>query len=418
MTVQTEAYRLIGRLAARRLGRLECVLGVYARRSVATGEVAFGRSDIDLHIVIRPSPSAEAEGELLADLVAAYNRLRRLVPVLGHAWVSTRDELERWYREQPYEWYRDRGWLRLWGEEFERPSANADIVGHEGLLWWYAWAVWSLPEVFQRGNARQCYNLLLDMFDVYRLYAGLSSVPLLRSELFELWWESGEHSRARELIARARRHGFRVERNVALGAVYRESLVVHDMLFERVACRLGGTAKGSLESRVPPLYVRRRYELAEASDGRGVELAVEAMRQDPAVWLLNERGLKLYLAYRNPWEYPALSDANPELAISRPPEGAYRLGVQRALYRESLRTFGFVGQPRFSGPLYEQRRLYLASGFVARDLEELHAAYRQRDGAELVTDMPVGEYFTRAYPAICKIIDELRAVTSAGPPSA
>jgi predicted nucleotidyltransferase len=126
MTAQTAAYRAIAGVAARTLGRLEGVIGVYARRSVATGEVAFGRSDIDLHILIAPSSSAEAEGELLANLVARYNRMRRVAPVLGHAWVSTREDLERWYIEQPAEWYRDRAWLRLYGEEFERPRCTLD----------------------------------------------------------------------------------------------------------------------------------------------------------------------------------------------------------------------------------------------------------------------------------------------------
>ncbi len=414
MRTSTRAYRAIAKLVARNLGGLDGVIGVYTRRSVAVDEVAFARSDIDLHILITPFEHLDAEGAFLRELVVRYNTFRKCLPCFGHAWVSTRDDLERWYTEQPFEWYRDRAWLRLWGEQFDRPHANADMVGHEGLLWWYAWAVWSLPESFQRRNARQCYNLVLDLFDVYRLYAGLSRGPLSRSELFELWWSNTEHSPERELIRQARRKGFRHDRDAVLAAVYREGLVIHDLLFERVGCRLAGTAFGPLESRVPPLYDARRYELAEASDGPGLASAIEAMRKDPAVWLVNERGLKLYLAYRNPWEYAALSAANPTLEISPPPDSAYRLSVQRALHRESPRTFGFMGEPRLSGPLYEQRRLYLETGFVARDAEELDAAYRQRYGTELVTDLPVAEYFTRAYPAVCEIIDELRATIAAG----
>jgi hypothetical protein len=412
----TRAYRALGTLVARNLGGLDGVIGVYTRRSVAVDEVAFARSDIDLHVLIAPFERAEAEGAFLRDLVARYNTIRKWLPCFGHAWVSTRADLELWYTEQPFEWYRDRAWLRLWGEEFDRPGAHADMVGHEGLLWWYAWAGWSLPESFQRRNARQCYNLLLDLFDVYRLYAGLSREPLGRGDLFELWWQSTERSPERELIRKARKHGFRHDRDAALAAVYRESLVIHDLLFERVSCRLSGTAAGALESRVPPLYPRRRYELADVSDRRGFADGLEAMRRDSAVWLLNERGLKLYLAYRNPWEYAALSAANPDLDISPPPPSAYEFSTRRALHRESPRTFGFMGEPRFSGPLYEQRRLYLATGFVARDPEELQAAYQRRYGNELVTDLPVADYFTQAYPAVCDVIDELRATLGKQPP--
>ena len=44
-------YRAIARVAGAALGSFEFVESVFVRRSVATGEVSLGRSDIDLTIV-------------------------------------------------------------------------------------------------------------------------------------------------------------------------------------------------------------------------------------------------------------------------------------------------------------------------------------------------------------------------------
>jgi hypothetical protein len=410
MTPQTAAYRAIARVAARTLGRLDGVIGVYARRSVATGEVAFGRSDIDLHILIAPSASAEAEGKLLANLVALYNRMRRLAPVLGHAWVSTRDDLERWYVEQPAEWYRDRAWLRLYGEEFERPRCPQDRPGDEVLLWWYGWAMGALLESFRVGNARRCWNLVLDLFDVYRLRTGLEDGVLDRHELFDLWWSSGKASPERTRIRGAWRRGLRASPGALLAAIYRESLSIHDLLFEHVD-QLEGRAAAMLESRVPPLFSGQRYLVTELSDRQGIDRGLALMREDKQVWLLNERGLKIYLAYRNPWEYAVLAATNPGLELAPPSREAFERSLRRALHREVPRTMGFMDEPARAGPQYSQRRLYADSGLVASSLAELRAAYTSRYGNELATNEPVRDYFLRSYPLLCEIIDELRVRT-------
>ncbi len=417
MRLEAGAYRAIGRVIGHSFGRLDGVLGVYARRSVATGEVAFARSDLDLHVLISTSSSLEDEGRLLNDVYRRYRHARRAVPCLGHVWISTRAGLEQWYREQPSEWYRDRGWLRLWGEEFDRPRSRLDDEGREGLLWWYSWATGTLTECIRAGNARRCWNLVLDLFDVYRLHTGLDEEPATRAELFELWWTSGTPTPERTAIARAARHGFRGGGAELLAAIYRESLSIHDHLFEHVE-QLEGHASGRLDSSVPPLFTPRIYSIAEHSDRDGIERGLAHMSTDPGCWPLNERGLKIHLAYRNPWEHQVMAAANPGLDLSPPSRDAFERNLRRALHREAPRTWGFMGEPGFAGPLYAQRRLYRDSGFVALDAASLDIAYRKRYGAGLSTDMPVAEYFTRAYPVVCEIIDELRAATGLAAPAA
>jgi len=202
VTPGTAVYRTLARLVARSLGSLDAVVGVYARRSVAAGEVVLGRSDTDLHVIVSPPPSLEAEGELLCHLAERFRALKRLVPCLGHFDVSTREELSRWYAEQPSQWYRDRAWLRLYGEEFERPRAELDGGARDGLLWWYFWAALLLPGSFRAGDARTCCNLVLDLFDVYRLYTGAPDEPRSRGELAELWYQWGPPSSERAAILR------------------------------------------------------------------------------------------------------------------------------------------------------------------------------------------------------------------------
>jgi predicted nucleotidyltransferase len=124
-SVETSIYRAIACVAARQLGRLDPVLSVYTRRSVACGEVVFGRSDIDLHILIEPLPNVSAEARFLRDFAARYAALQRVFLCLGDCEVSTEAELASWYRSRPYTWYRDRGWQRLYGKEFQRPLCSS-----------------------------------------------------------------------------------------------------------------------------------------------------------------------------------------------------------------------------------------------------------------------------------------------------
>jgi predicted nucleotidyltransferase len=106
--VDTRLYRCIAKIAAGQFGRFDPVLSVYTRRSVACGEVVLGRSDIDLHVLIKPFPDVYAEAKFLRDFAARYTALKRVLPCLGDCEVSTEAELESWYRSRPYTWYRDR----------------------------------------------------------------------------------------------------------------------------------------------------------------------------------------------------------------------------------------------------------------------------------------------------------------------
>jgi len=78
----TAVYRLVASASARMLASSPMVESVLVRRSVATGEVSFGRSDIDLLMVTAQAVSED--GEKLASLYEKVRRLRRFNPALNH----------------------------------------------------------------------------------------------------------------------------------------------------------------------------------------------------------------------------------------------------------------------------------------------------------------------------------------------
>jgi predicted nucleotidyltransferase len=407
MRIDTEIYRALARVVARRLGRAESVLSVYARRSVAAGAVVLGRSDIDLHVIVARPSTLEEEAELLLDLSERFRRIKAVVPVLGHFDVSTREELERWYREQPFHRFRDRGWLRLYGEAFERPRGAIDGPARSRVLWWYFWAAQQLPHNFRVGNARTCFNLVLDMFDAYRLFTGESG-SLSRAELVRAWFDSGPSTEDRAAIVRASGRGFRAHRGAALEPLYRESLALHGRLSARVRDRVAASASGTVASRVPPAFDARTYLLVDPASEDAVQRGLQAMRRDESVWLVTEEALQLYLFHRNPWECATLSAADGDLELAQPPEAAFEQAVRFSLYREIPRHYGMLGHVGHIGPLYSQARLYADESFVASAAGELQDAYRERYGTTLTTAGPRERYFRHEYPPVCRVIDELR----------
>jgi predicted nucleotidyltransferase len=410
MMIETEIYRAIARAVALNLGRDESVASVYARRSVAAGSVVLGRSDIDLHVIIRPPASLEAEAELLVGLSERLARMKRIFPMIGHFDVSTRAELERWYREQPFHRVRDHGWLHLYGEELERPSGASSGLARNRALWWYFWAAQQLPRTFRTGNARSSFNLILDMFDAYRFYTGTLQAPSpTRVELVQAWYESGPASPARAGIVQASRWGFRAHRGAALAAIYRESLALHDLLLPHVSERVAGSASGRLRSRVPPGYDERALLIVESQSTADVDSALESMRRDATVWVLTEGALQVYLFHRNPWERGTLTPANGNVDFGAVPHGAFEQSLRFSFHREIPRHYGFRREHALIGPLYAQARLYAEARLVTRDLHELREAYRERYGAELATTGSQKEYFRVHYPLVCNVIGELQA---------
>jgi predicted nucleotidyltransferase len=411
----TALYRFIAWIAARQLGTLDPVLSVYTRRSVACDEVAFGRSDIDLHILIKPLPDLQVEAEVLKHLSIFYARLKRVFPCLGDCNVSTRAELECLYRNRPYTWYRDRGWLRLYGEEFDRPHGTlTTIAERDSLLWWFFWAWERLPGFFRAGDVRTCCNLFLDMVNVYGLYVGAFHMPKRRAEVLRYWQTLCPTARESQTIARGFATGFRGGYRPLLPWLYSEGLKLGDALSLHMSQTLeGGGCGTTVRSQVPFSFAPRTYLLVDPLREEQVTPALAAMRHDSQVFVTTEPILKLSFLYRNPWEYYAIRAHHQGFPIAPPPDEALRRVLRLSLHKELPRSAGFsigrkADRSRTIGPQYAQYRLYAEHGQVVTSAEQLRQQYQLHYGAWPYKGVATRDvYFLHDYPVACRAIDDV-----------
>lgn len=413
--LETQLYRFLARLAARQLGRLDPVLSVYARRSVACGEVVFGNSDIDLHLLLKPCSSLDQEAHSLLNIATHYVRLKRLLPCVGDCNVSTRAELENWYRARPYTWYRDREWLKLYGEDWARPGVVlSGSTERDSLLWWFFWAWERLPGFFRAGNVRSCCNLFLDMINVYGLYVGAFDVPQRRAEVLRYWRTFCPPSKELDAFVRGFAVGFRGRYRSLLCWLYNESLKLSDALSEHVTRILGGGGcDAEVRSQVPFSFTARTYLLVNPFREKQAAQAFDAMQRRSEVFVTTEKALKLYLYHRNPWEYYLLRANNPHIPLAPPPEEALQQSVRFALHKEVPRSAGFsIGRKADRSPTiglqYAQCRLYVEHRRVAASAEQLVQQYQQHYGAwPYRGGASHNVYFLQDYPVACQTIEEL-----------
>ncbi|MGE0682985.1 MAG: hypothetical protein AB7P69_19040 [Candidatus Binatia bacterium] len=414
--LETQLYRFLARLAAGRLAKGAPILSVYARRSVACGEVVFGHSDIDLHLLVEPFTSIDQEAQVLRDLAIRHAQLKRLLPCVGDCNVSTRAELASWYRERPYTWYRDRAWLKLYGEDWNRPEVNLrDEAVRDSLLWWFFWAWERLPRFFRAGNVRICGNLFLDMVNVYGLYTGALKTSTTRRAALQYWRTFCPPSRELEAFVNGLATGFRGWDRPPLRWLYRESLRLGDALAERVARTLEGKGcAAEAQSNVPFDFSVRVYLLVDSEREEQTMQALDAMQRKAHVFVTTEKTLKLYLYHRNPWEYYALRANHSQFPLCLPPTETLHQSVRYALHKEVPRSAGFsigrrVNRGVTVGFQYAQYRLYAEHGRVATSAAELRRQYQHHYGVWPYVDVSSrDDFFLRNYPVTCEIIEDLQ----------
>ncbi|MGE0684428.1 MAG: hypothetical protein AB7P69_26420 [Candidatus Binatia bacterium] len=374
-----------------------------------------GRSDIDLHFLIEPLPDIYAEAHFLRALAARHAVLKRILPCLGDCEVSTEAELESWYRSRPYTWYRDRGWLRLYGKECQRPVITlTDGEGRDSLLWWFFWAWERLPGFYHSGNIRTCCNLFLDMVNAYGLYIGVLNRPLRRSEVLQYWRILTPPSKEREDVWNGFHNAFRGSYRKLLPWLYRESLKLCDALYPHVAGKLEGEG-GSMELRSQPpfRFSRWTYLLVNPLHTIDMSQALARMEKNTEVVVVTEKTLKLYLYHRNPWEYYTLQANGQMLPFAPPPAEALRRVVRFALHKEGPRRVGFAAgrkrdRSRAVGFEYAQCKLYVDHGVVAANAEDLVQQYRLRYGSWPYSRRSSRDaYFQHDYPLVCQTIEEI-----------
>lgn len=169
-------YRLAAKVIGVWLGRHEIVESVYAHRSVATGEVSFGRSDIDLMIVVRPPESASADGPELASLYERVQLLRRLHPALTHVQMHDPRGLEKWLRTDTYRGSTERrSALLLAGKPAAMPSVT---VRREDAVRWFAfYPAHFFSTAVRERNPRNLRKIATEMWSAYAVAQGRTPEP-------------------------------------------------------------------------------------------------------------------------------------------------------------------------------------------------------------------------------------------------
>ncbi|MEW6269235.1 MAG: hypothetical protein AB1689_08065 [Thermodesulfobacteriota bacterium] len=409
-------YRGVARAVALGFARLGFVRSVYVRRSVACGEAVLPRSDLDLTIVVEPAADLEQEVTRMRALARRLATMRRLVPVLGAAEVATRAELELWYRSPwfPGSAERDRGWLRLWGDEMARPAVDAPA--HEAWrqnLPWFFWAWQSLPSYVRARRVRACCNLVLDMLNVAWLGQGIVRGPVRRADLLDAWAARGGDEAALARLRAVLRGRAPVNAGALLRWLYRQSLRIAHELPDDAREPAFTTAHGRVATRVPFSYAARTYLLVDLDDDVAVDTALDAMLAGPSVAVTTPRALWRYLRERNPWEWWCIEDAEQRARLAAPSDEALLRAIRYYAHPIPLRRLGLaigtgVDRRDTIAPQYAQARLWLDRGVVATGRDALGVAWRESYEAWPYPQAATTDaFFARCYAILRRDVDEL-----------
>ncbi len=177
----TAFYRQAARVSARVVASSPIVESVLLHRSVATGEVFFGRSDIDMVMVIDEEKAAD--GASIASLYQKVRRARLLNPASKHFDVCDLSDIASHARMDTF-WgsVERRALMLLCGKPVEIPFApvHPDHAVSEFLLWVERFFAISVQE----RNRRNLWKTSLESWNAYASAEGLIPEPyLLRSEM-------------------------------------------------------------------------------------------------------------------------------------------------------------------------------------------------------------------------------------------
>ncbi len=170
-------YTAAARVTAQMLGASPSVESVLLHRSVATGEVTFGRSDIDLLMVIRDEDADNGE-----NLVALYHHVRRvhrINPACNHIDVYERDGITRHAETDTCLASTERRSCRLlYGKPVQFPAKRIDP--DHAVARFTLWTEWFFAIAVQSGNRRNIRKTALEIWNAYAVAEGLISEPFLR----------------------------------------------------------------------------------------------------------------------------------------------------------------------------------------------------------------------------------------------
>jgi hypothetical protein len=276
MTLSTRVYLQMARASAAVLGTHELVESVWVRRSVAAGEVAFGRSDIDLAVAMRSVPESSRE---LMSLMNRYRAVRTAFPLLGECLVYDSLDLRTWWSTDTYRASIDRrASVLLRGEETPIPvlPVEREHAAHRCAFWLEQY----LPSASRAGNVRNMRKFAVEMWNAYATAIGIIAEPAIRRSEAEQLWRSQRDAAPGELGSLTVCFGILKE--------------LHDALLP--PCELLLSRPMVVSTRWPPGFQQRTMVLIPSAES---ELPAEARRPDALIF--TPEALRVYLEFVNPF---------------------------------------------------------------------------------------------------------------------
>ena len=381
------AYRIAAYLTAQTLGTSPAVESVLVHRSVSTGEVVFGRSDIDLMLVIRRA--AVFDGQQMASLWRLVRRARRFNPALSHIDVLEPDGIERLARADTCLASTERHSLRrLCGKPATFPELP--VEPSHALARFVLWAEWYFAIALQTKNRRNIRKIALEMWNTYAVAEGLLAEPLLRRDEME------SHLCATEGAAAARYLD-----DPARGAAFTFDLARR--LHRSRLPELGQLpAPLVFETTTAPLGLRRVFAVVPRADSR---LPPEVFAR-PGVFPCIPEVLHLHLHYRNAYLAWAMPAQLLDLGMKLPGPSRYLATSRNFNDDRFLRVPGFASA-HSPGPAAMLSCLRYALPFLQRG--EVPPPFTAQEMQSLASGVPsIDDYYRLQYPALRREIDSLR----------
>lgn len=322
MNWPAELYRSVARISAKALAAGGATRSIAVRRSVATGEVVFPVSDIDLLAVV--TDEVAASGAKLAEFYQRLRWVRLLSPRLSHVEVQSRRGLRQMAELDSY-WasMERRTNLTLAGESLSIPDVSLrpdDAVARFGL-----WTEWFFPIALQLNSGRNIRKTALECWSASAAADGLVAAPdLLRSGM-----EAGLRRASPELpVERLREPAFAARFVFSLAQRLQESrLPTLKALREPLM----------FDATIAPLSMRRLFVVLPRADS---PLPNSACAR--GAWPCTPELLQLYVEYKNPFLYWSFPEELTQVGLEPPSREKFLAACRYYGHERFLTTPGFA----------------------------------------------------------------------------
>jgi len=362
------------------------VESILTHRSVGTGEVVFGRSDIDMLVVI--CQESAHDGEALADLYRTARVCRFLNPALGHLAVHDPESLQSSLEtDTSLGSVERRSCLLLYGPPVpmrDRPVSTGHAAGR------FSFAIQTVlsPALHQK-NRRHLQKAVLESWSQYATACGLIKEPwLTRDEAERSFLEAGECVNP---------DGIYTEPPLAAAHVFDLAARLHRKLLPDLRALSRPVV---FEALLPPRYTPRTFVVLPNPG------SLDPARPLPSnVFVCTPQALDLYLHYTNAFLYWNLPRELQDLGM-RPPSAAEFLRSCR-FYTQGyfLRVPGFLSEVPYM-PVTTTVSVTHALGWLSRG-EIPPLIPDERIGEARASAVSCRDYYRRAYGRIYRENEEI-----------